>query len=189
MELQFDKSQRFVKFLYRPTITTMEAILNQQEMCALFIPLLQSRGSEYKKFRPIRAKAALDGERIETRTSDGLETINTAEAGDMIVQNTTRAGEAYVMSADKFAERYVPALEESTDNEGFALYHPVGRILALCIDEALLQELQLPQEFHFTASWGSSMAAKAGDYLACPPDGSSVYRIAREEFFETYQLV
>lgn len=167
----------------------MEAILNQQEMCALFIPLLQSRGSEYKKFRPIRARAAQAGERIETHTSDGLETVNTAEAGDMIVQNTTRAEEAYVMSAAKFAERYVPAPGEPAEEEGFALFHPVGRILALCIDEAMLRELELPEEFHFTASWGSDMAAKSGDYLACPPDGSSVYRIAREEFFETYQLV
>lgn len=166
----------------------MEALLNQEEMCALFIALLQSRGSEYKKFRPIRARTAQAGERIETRTSDGLETVNTAEAGDMIVQNTTRAGEAYIMSAAKFAERYVPASGESSDDDGFVLFHPVGRILALCIDEALLRELQLPQEFHFIASWGSSMAAKSGDYLACPLDGSSVYRIAREEFFETYQL-
>ncbi len=38
----------------------MEAILSQEQMCALFIPLLQSRGSEYKKFRPIPAKATLD---------------------------------------------------------------------------------------------------------------------------------
>lgn len=162
----------------------MTDLFNQEQIRALFIPLLESRGTVFKKYRNILAKTAEGGERIETHTSDGLETVNTAKPGDVIVRNTTRAGEMYVMSPAKFAGRYEPAGE---GEGGFAEYRPIGRILAIELNEALLTELDLPAEFSFTASWGSSMAAKAGDYLACPMDRASVYRIAREEFFETYK--
>lgn len=164
----------------------METLFNQQQMRELFIPLLELRGKVYKKYRHILAKEAEGGEVIETHTGDGLETVNTAKAGDMIVRNTTRAGEMYVMSAAKFAERY-ERVGEGEEEDGFAGYRPTGRILAIGIDAGLLEELSLPEAFSFTASWGSDMVVKAGDFLACPADHSSVYRIAREEFFETYK--
>lgn len=164
----------------------MEDLFTQEQMRGLFIPLLESRGKVYKKYRHILARAAEEGEIIETRTGDGLETVNAAKAGDMIVRNTTRAGEMYVMSPAKFAERYERVGE---GQEGFSEYRPVGRIYALELSDALLDELALPAIFSFTASWGSGMVAKSGDFLACPADRTSVYRIAREEFFETYREV
>ncbi len=163
----------------------MENLFDQQQMCDLFIPLLEARGQAYRKYRHIFAKEAKGGECIETHTSDGLETVNTAATGDMIVRNTTKAGEMYVMSPAKFAERYERVGDTGAD--GFAEYKPLGRILAIELSSELLAELKLPQEFAFTASWGSSMVAKAGDFLVCQMDRASVYRIAREEFFETYK--
>jgi hypothetical protein len=162
----------------------METLFNQQQMREMFIPLLESRGKVFKKHLHILARQAEGGEVIETHTGDGLETVNTAKAGDMIVRNTTRAGEMYVMSAAKFTDRYERVGEG--EEEGFAEYRPTGRILAIEMDAGLLEELSLPEAFSFTASWGSDMVVKAGDFLACPADRSSVYRIAREEFFETY---
>jgi len=43
-------------------------------------------------------------------------------------------------------------------------------------------------EIQFTASWGEPMVLKPGDMVVSPmPDLNEVYRIARKEFFETYE--
>lgn len=166
----------------------MAKVFDQGQMKALFLPLLERKGKMYQKFRQVWARPAQEGERIETHTADGLETVNTARAGDMLVRNTTQAGEMYLMSADKFAARY-QAIAGGEAPEGFSAYQPIGRIRAIELTPELLEALGLSAAFVFMASWGGEMAAKQGDYLACPEDGSSVYRIACQEFFETYRAL
>ena len=165
----------------------MEFIPSQEQMCAWFLPILKSEGKVFQKYRRIWAKVASGGERIETRTSDGPETVNKANPGDLIVRNQTRAREMYIMSRKNFEERYVPTGE--SDGEGFSEYIPTGRVIAIELTTVIMERLDLPVTFHFTASWGSEMIATAGDYLVCPISCDSVYRIARAEFFETYQPV
>ena len=167
-------------------VEEQQSQLNQEELKKLLLPVLKTEGQLYKKYKQVYAKQANGGEVIKTITSDGLETTNTASKGDYIIKNLTDAGEQYTMSADKFNERY--QLLEDKGNDGYQLYQPVGKIYAVELSVALLQKLGLAKEFYFTAPWGSAMVAKKHDFLVCPLDYSEVYRIARKEFFETYQL-
>ena len=92
----------------------------------------------------------------------------------------------YIVSPKKFRERYV-FLREVED--GFSEYRATGKIMALELTPQILRQLKLTDPFHFEAPWGEKMIAKTGDYLATPPDRSEVYRIARKEFWETYEAV
>ena len=69
-----------------------EVRFSQEELLERMKPLLRDGGT-YEKFKEIDAREAKEGEVIETITSDGLETKNTAEQGDYIVRNTTGAQE------------------------------------------------------------------------------------------------
>ena len=61
----------------------------------------------------------------------------------------------------------------------FAVYIPNGRIIACKYYGSSLE---------FVAKWGRLMSLKTGDYIVSPsPNYSEVYRIASQEFFETYQ--
>ncbi len=158
--------------------------LGQSEFLEKLRPLMEIKGRFFRKKRPILAKKADGGERIATITNDGLETINTARQGDYIVQNTTQAREEYVLSPDKFSKRYAFV---QTGVNGYDTYRPTGYIVALELTQQELETLHLPKTFKFEASWQAEMIAKTGDYLAAPIDFSEVYRIARKEFFETYE--
>ncbi|MDX1941962.1 MAG: hypothetical protein SFU99_15475 [Saprospiraceae bacterium] len=160
-------------------------MISQKELLKALIPLLQKEGKQYAKYRPIHAKPAEEGEPIMTVTADGPETINTADEDDIIVKNTTYAGEQYLMSEEKFKQRY-RWLRDLPN--GWAEYQPIGKILAIELTDRILQKLGQPTEFQFEASWGEAMVAKKGDYLAVPLDLRQTYRIARQEFFETYKL-
>ncbi len=157
----------------------------QSTLSQLILPLLAAQGHTYYKYKPVFAKKAKAGEYVETHTADGLETINTANEGDYLIKNQTAAGEMYILSAQKFAQKY-EWLQQGED--GFDEYKPLGQIIALEITKELLQELGLTDDFHFIASWGEPMRARAGDFLASPTELNEVYRIARAEFFETYAL-
>ena len=145
---------------------------------------MKSEGAVCKKYKNIYARRAKPGEEVQTITADGLETINRAGANDFVVKNQTGAGEVYVMDKKKFTDRYVFF---KRGDDGFDEYLPKGKIIALELTTGVLQQLGLPDEFVFEAPWGEPMVAKKGDYIACPPGGSEAYRIARKEFFETYQ--
>ncbi len=158
----------------------------QSDLLAALRPLLDAGGAyRYRKCRNILAKRAQAGEKIATITADGLETVNTAQAGDYIVRNTTEAGEQYLLDAEKFEKKYSPHTQP--DENGWQMYEPNSVIFAIELRPELLQSLQWPPEFHFLARWGEDMIAKTGDFLALPEDCSEVYRIARKEFFETYK--
>ncbi len=159
-------------------------MLSQEDMKRSLLPILMEKGQRYEKFSPILARPATPGEEIKTFTGDGLETINHAKPGDYVVQNQTLAKERYLVGAEKFNQRY--RLMGPAEN-GYSQYQPLGEAIGIEFTPDLAQKLQLPDHFEFLASWGTSMVVKANDFLVCPLDFRSVYRIARQEFFETYR--
>ncbi len=159
--------------------------MTQNEMKSLFIPIIKEKGKEYKKNKKIYAKLAEGGEVIKTMTSDGLETENVARKGDFIVENQTESREQYVLTEDLFQDRYVFLKQIE---EGYSEYQAIGKVIALSLSTDLIEELKLEDTFYFIASWGQKMVAKKEDFLVCPPDYSEIYRIARKEFFETYEV-
>ena len=157
---------------------------SQPEMLALFRPILDSEGIVFEKKQNVFAKKVEAPEVVATQTSDGSETVNTAEVGDYLVKNQTEAGEVYVLKAHKFEQRYQWLRSAEA---GFEEYRSTGRVTAVELTPERCAALQLPSTFHFEAPWGEKMVAKSGDFIATPPDGAEVYRIARKEFFETYE--
>ena len=161
-------------------------MLSQEAFKARLLPILKERGELYKKFLPVLAREARTGEKIYSYTADGLETENIAEEGDFIVRNQTEAGEEYLMGSEKFHRKY---LYMEPAGEGMARYQPLGKAWAVEMTAGLARELGFPLPFEFLASWGAPMIVKENDFLVCSPRFSSVYRIARKEFFETYRKV
>jgi hypothetical protein len=164
-------------------------MISQEDMKAIFLPLLREKEAVFIKKQNIWARKAEAGEIIITVTNDGLETSNIANQGDMLVRNQTVAEEIYVMSENSFSERYRKVEKPISDEIDFEEFTAIGKIYALCIDKQLLTNLNLENAFYFEAPWSSNMVCKEGDYLACPPDFSQIYRIAQKEFFETYVLI
>ena len=166
--------------------TTMkEKIYTQKEIMEILIPELKSNGLLYKKNKAVFARKAKPGEQINTLTSDGLETMNTAEKGDFVIKNQTAAKEMYIISGSKFKKRYEWIKKGEND---FSTYKPKGKVIAVELTNAFLKKMKFKREFYFIAPWKEQMIAKKGDFLVCPPDYSEIYRIARKEFFETYQI-
>ncbi len=160
-------------------------MISQKELLQQVLPLMKKHGKKYKKFKHVFARKAKDGEVILTITKDGLETSNTASLGDYIVKNQTDAAEMYILTNKKFKARY-KYLKRSKN--GFSEYFPIGKIHALEMTPTLLAAQSWANEFYFEAPWGEKMVVKENDFLASPPSLNEVYRIARKEFFETYEL-
>ncbi len=156
----------------------------QEELLAMFRPLLLHEGTVFQKKKNVFARPAIPGECIQTVTNDGLETENRAEAGDFIVRNQTAAGETYIVPGHKFSQKYI-LLQPADDT--WMEYRPAGRIVAVELTPERLAALGLPDEFEFVASWGTAMVARSGDFLGGPDSLTELYRLARQEFFETYQ--
>lgn len=157
---------------------------SRQEITALILPVLKAEGTLYRKCKPVLARLAEEGEWVSSISSDGQETRNQAAAGDYLVQNQTGASERYLIKPEKFRERY---LFDKPAEDGFDQYRPIGWVVALKLDGARLQSLDLPERFQFIAPWGEPMVCKRDDYIVCPPDYSEIYRIADREFNETYK--
>ncbi|MEJ2370336.1 MAG: hypothetical protein P8Y07_05760 [Gemmatimonadales bacterium] len=61
--------------------------------------------------------------------------------------------------------------------------------MALEITRELTDRFNVGEAFYISAPWGSEQLAREGDKLVSPlPDLDEVYRIARKEFGENYQL-
>ena len=151
----------------------------------VLMPVLKDTGSHYKKCTPILARPAVKGEHITTWTSSGKETENTAGEFDFVVKNNTIAEEQYIVDADTFSRRY--KLTRKID-EQWAEYLAMGEILALCVDSSTMELLGKNDKFLIEAPWGNNQPVQIGDYLAAPLPGlDQIYRIDREEFFETYE--
>ena len=108
---------------------------------------------------------------VVTYTKDGKETENTAQIGDIIMSGVF--GEMYVLKGAKFPKLYDLLADGKTvvPNQS---PRTVTEIPENCLDG----------DTYFTASWGEKMVLKNGDFLV--RDGENFYRIAREEFLETY---
>ena len=147
-------------------------IMSQEEAIAKFMPLIEANGEDYEKFTQIKARPANPGEVIETITSDGKETQNTAQPGDYVVSNLGGSGEEYILTADKLSKRYKEV--------GNGIYQAIGECRGF--------EYNGPETV-FIASWGEQMILKPGDMIVTPlPQQNEVYRIARKEFQSTYKL-
>ncbi len=161
--------------------------VSQSRLMQQVLPIIRAQRHRYRKSRQVQARAAVDGEEIVTVTSDGVETRNTAAAGDMVVRNLTEAAELYIISAKSFPRLYEHAQELG---DGWSLYDPKGEILAIEVGQRLLDELGVAMDFLIEAPWGSDEQVRLGDRLVSPlPDLDKVYRIAASEFEQTYKPV
>lgn len=152
--------------------------MNQHEACTTYIPLILRAGAVYEKSAAVEARPAVPGEVVITETRDGVETRNTAKAGDYVLRNGTVAAEQYILSGKKLATRYL--LLEPAAGGGWAKYKATGECSAVRYDG---------QDASFVAAWGEEMVLKHGDFLCIPlPAADEVYRIAAAEFGETYRL-
>ncbi|MDN3203662.1 hypothetical protein [Algoriphagus sediminis] len=156
---------------------------SQEEVKALLIPILEKHGECFQKFLCIKAKSAVPGEEVITRTADGVETVNLAEQGDWLVENQTKAKERYLVPDKIFQDKY--ELQES--NGEWKKFKPKGKIIGIVYDKSLFHNNDFQEELVFEAPWGEKMRLRKGDYLVCPPDKTEVYRIAKKEFEETYK--
>ena len=152
-------------------------------MLSHFLPLLEQSGRKYKKKSLVRAKKAEPGLLVVTKTSDGDETQNTADAGDWLVENQTSTNELYLVKASTFKKKYtlIQSLEK-----GWGSYQPKGEVLGLKVSESQLEALGAKKVLEFQAPWKATMIVKTGDMLVVPPEKDEIYRIAKKEFGETY---
>jgi hypothetical protein len=105
---------------------------------------------------------------VVTITSDGKETQNVAEKGDIIMSGPSR--ENYVVKSAKFPKLYQGELGQTVVPE------QSPRMVAVYTAQ---------QPITFTAPWGESMVLKPGDYLVKDGD-QGYYRIAKVEYEQTY---
>jgi len=152
--------------------------MTQLEAYSYFFPFIEDTGKDYQKFSLIYARIAKNNEYIETYTADGLETTNYAKLGDFVVKNLqTHYQEEYIVSKEMFFQRY-----------NFFYWHESG---CVCIPTGKVKAaIYSGEETEFLAAWGRYMILKPGDFIVTPlPDKNEVYRIAAQEFFETYELI
>ncbi len=161
-------------------------MITQKEMLQHFLPLMETQGKRYKKKSLIRAKKAEPGLLVVTRTSDGIETKNTAEKGDWLVENQTSAKESYLIKADTFEKKYT--LLHSLGN-GWGCYRPKGEIFAKKVSSLDLENLGAKDLLEFQAPWKESIVLKPGDFLLISLEKSEIYRVAQKEFTETYEAI
>jgi hypothetical protein len=161
-------------------------MITQKDMLNHFLPLMESQGKRYKKKSLIRAKKAEPGMVVVTRTSDGIETKNTAEEGDWLVENQTSAKESYLIKADTFEKKYT--LMDSLGN-GWGCYRPKGEIFAMKVSGSDLENFGSNGPMEFQAPWKESIVVKPGDYLVISLEKSEIYRVAKKEFLETYEEI
>lgn len=105
---------------------------------------------------------------VDTITSDGKETTNTAEPGDIMLSGPSQ--ENYVIKAAKFAKLYQ------------------GEVGGTVVPEQSPRQVAVytgDQAISFQAPWGESMVMKPGDYLVKDGD-AGYYRIAKKEYEQTY---
>ncbi|MDH3431029.1 MAG: hypothetical protein OEQ14_13580 [Gammaproteobacteria bacterium] len=151
------------------------------------LPAVRAEGGRYCKYQRVHARPAIKGEVVISVTEDGEETRNTAAAGDVVVRNLTEAQEEYLVDAATFAARY---RELKKVDELWKLYDPIGEILAIEISQDVTSLLGVAEEFYLMAPWGTRQKATVGDFFVAPlPELDKIYRVAKSEFEQTYELV
>lgn len=153
-------------------------MMTQQEALTTYMPLIEA-GKVYEKYTIVEARPAVVGEMIVTVTQAGQETKNTAKAGDFVVKNKTIAAEEYILPAEKFTARYIDR-GVSPFTSGWRICQAIGQVKAAVYTGA---------DTEFTAPWDEGMQLHTGDMICTPlPQKGEVYRIAAQEFSETYRL-
>lgn len=161
-------------------------MITQKEMLEHFLPRIETQGKRYKKKSLIRAKKAEPGLVVVTKTSDGIETQNTAEKGDWLVENQTSVNERYLIKADTFEKKYT--LLHSLGN-GWGCYQPKGEVFGMKVSAQELANLGAEKILEFQAPWKESIVLKPDDYLVISLEKSEIYRVAKKEFLETYEVI
>lgn len=161
-------------------------MITQKEMLEHFLPLFEQEGKRYKKKSLIKAKKADPGQVVITRTSDGVETRNTASKGDWLVENQTSAEERYLIKPEVFEKKY--ELMHSLAG-GWGCFRPIGEILARKVSALDLQNLGAHDVLEFEAPWKETIIVRPEDYLVISLDKTEIYRIALKEFTQTYEQI
>jgi hypothetical protein len=161
-------------------------MVTQQNMLDYFLPIFKTKGKDYRKKSLIKAKKASPGLLVITKTSDGVETRNTAEEGDWLVENQTSSEEKYLVKSEIFDSKYemVHSL-----GDGWASYKPKGIMSGYEFESNDLKHFGVTERLEFQAPWKETMFVRVGDFLIIPPGEEEIYRVARKEFLETYQEV
>lgn len=131
----------------------------------------------YVKKAKVQARQLAEREEVRTTLADGTEeTVNVAEAGDVVVTNPS--GEKYVLKPDNFAKRY-----EATEEDG--VFRAKG--MARAVDNPTGSEIEI------MAPWGEKQFGGMDCLIATvfdpeQPDviGADRYIIGRQEFEATY---
>jgi hypothetical protein len=117
---------------------------------------------------PMSYAVASGEEEVVTVTASGVETRNTATAGDVIMSGPS--GERYVVKATKFAGLYDGEVGDTV------IPNQSPRMVKQYDGESVV----------FDAPWGERMLLQHGDYVVSDgPD--AFYRIGEHEFEETYE--
>jgi hypothetical protein len=170
---------------------------SQQEVVDIMGPILLMQGSTYRKSKRAFLRQATSGEKVTTLFNGKVETQNVAKEGDWIVRADTSTKELYILQHDTVVANYVTETPldisghldaQELEAQGYKAYASVRQILAIRVDEEILQYFPMGQ---FVASWGESMAVELDDYLCCGEpshDGKvqEVYRVQSQAFSETY---
>ena len=160
--------------------------ISQQTLREALQRRFEIQGQNYRKFKSVRARPAIENEEIVSWVSTGRETSNTARQGDYVVENQTGAREQYIIGRDKFATLYEL---DGASTEPWSIYRP--KVRALRVDNEVMSLLSRQGDFHILTSWGEPQLVSEGDMLVTPLSGQEVpeyYRIAIREFEETYAL-
>lgn len=119
---------------------------------------------------PLTYTVAAGDTPVVTVLPDGVETRNTARAGDLIV--TGISGERYVLRPEEVSRNYTGTVG------GNLTVAPAARMVARYTGSATIS---------FRAPWGEDMVIRSGDYVVRGAGGH--YRIARREFELTYEPI
>jgi hypothetical protein len=180
-----DKVNNYLHKTFSPQLIKQEILVTK------FADIIEKKGELYQKSKGVYAVIAEGGEKIISRTSDGVETTNIASKGDYIVQNDTTAKEKYIVKASVFNERYV----HSHDN----FFNPSVKtqVHALQLTDRNISRHGLTAfgklvtesgtDAFIEAPWRESQKVQLNDYLVCLPSKNEVYRIANAEFNQTYK--
>ena len=123
---------------------------------------------EPHKMSPMTYTVSNKKQEVVTITTDGKETNNIADEGDIIMSGAT--GENYVIKKAKFPKLYEGEIGGDVYPEQSPrkiAYYKGGTV-------------------KFKAPWGEDMIIKQGDYLVKDPVNDGYYRIAKTEFEKTY---
>lgn len=167
--------QRHIKLLHKKLNLNESVDINQVASTLQFKPVTKQKlvykyveNGKPGSMSPMTYTKSKVQQPVVTTTTDGKETQNNADVGDIIMSGAT--GENYVVKADKLPKLY-------TGNVGSDIYPEQSpRQVALYSGEPVT----------FKAPWGEDMVIKPGDYLVKDPANTGYYRIAKVEFEKTY---